>query len=81
MKFLFKYGDPLPPYNRVDISHQVFNIYHYFANHNEAEIVVDMKHCASAIRVLKQFVERERIPLNFLTEVCNVLCECSKLKI
>ena len=73
MKVLFKYGDALPPYNRVDISHRVFNIYHYFANHNEAEMAVDIKYCASAIKELKQFVERESIPLNYITEVSNFI--------
>lgn len=70
MTLLFKYGDPLPPHNRVDISHKVFNIPHYFPNHNEAEIVVGMKDCAPAIMELKVFVEEEGIPLNYVTEVC-----------
>lgn len=71
MKLLFKYGDPLPPYNRVDTSHRVFNIYHYFANHNEAELVVDIKLCASAIKELQNFIKMEKIPSNYVTEVCT----------
>ena len=69
MNVLFAYGDPLPPYNRVDTSHKVFNIPNYFPNHNEAELVVDIKHCAPAIKELKEFVQGNGIPLNYITEV------------
>lgn len=68
MKLLFK-QDPMQPHNRVDVSYRVFNIPFYFPTHNEAEFVVGMKDCASAIRELKRFVEREKIPLNYITEV------------
>ena len=74
MRLLFIYGDPLPPYNRVDVSHKVFNIPNYIPMHNEAELVVDVGDCAAAIRELKAFVVGENIPLNYLTEVTtNVL--------
>ena len=69
MNLLFKYGNPLPPYNRVDVSYKVFNIPSYFPNHNEAEVVLKLKDCVPAIRELKKFVEEENIPLNFITEV------------
>ena len=61
--------DPFPPYNRVDKSYRVLNIPHYFPVHNEGEVVVDMKDCATAIREQKKFVSEEGIPLNFVTEV------------
>lgn len=69
MTFLFRYGDTLPPYNRVDTSHKVFNIPHNFPIHNEAEMVVGIEDCAAAIQELKAFVEEERVPLNYITEV------------
>ena len=70
MRLLFKYGDPIRPTNRIDVSHRVFNIPNYFPNHNEAELVVGIEDCAPAIKELKVFVEEEHIPLNYITEVC-----------
>ena len=70
MKFIFNVlPDALPPYDRVDKSYRVFNIPHYFAVHNEGEVVVDRRDCASAIRELKRFVFEENTPLNYITEV------------
>ena len=73
MKFLFDViPDTIPSYDRVDKSYRVFNIPHYFAVHNEGELVVDIKDCASAIRELKRFVFEKDIPLNYITEVICV---------
>ena len=70
MKFIFGVlPDALPPYDRVDKSYRVFNIPHYFAVHNEGELVVDIKDCPTAIRELKRFVFEKNIPLNYITEV------------
>ena len=70
MNFIFHVlPDALPPYDRVDKSYRVFNIPHYFAVHNEGEVVVDVKDCAATIRELKRFVFEENIPLNYITEV------------
>lgn len=74
MTLLFRYGDALPPYNRVDTSYRVFNIPHNYPIHNEAEMVVGIEDCAPAIEELKAFVEVERVPLNYITEVCCVIC-------
>lgn len=70
MMLLFKHGDTFSPYNRVDVSHRVFNIPYYFPGHHESEMVVGIEHCAPGIKELKAFVEKEEIPLNYITEVC-----------
>ena len=70
MNFIFNVlPDTLPLYDRVDKSYRVFNIPHYFAVHNEGEVVVDIKDCAATIKELKRFVFEENIPLNYITEV------------
>ena len=69
MSFIFDYGDPLPPLNRVDKSYGVLNIPHQFPVHNEGELVVPIEKCADSIRELRKFVLEEKIPLNYLTEV------------
>ncbi len=76
MRLLFKYGDPLPPYNRVDTSFRIFNIPNYFPQHSESEVIVGIKDCAPAIKELKDYVEGESIPLNFITEVqYSIICK------
>ena len=73
MKLIFDVlPDALPPYDRIDKSYRVFNIPHYFPVHNEAEVVVDVKDCAAAIRELKRFVTDKDIPLNYITEVVTL---------
>ena len=79
MRFIFKFGDPLPAYNRVDVSHQVFNIPHHFPRHYETEVVVGIADCALAIMELQDLISEEQIPVNFLTEVsyhCLSFCLC-----
>lgn len=61
----------------LHISYRVFNIPHYFPVHNEAEVVVDINDCVTAIKMLKQVVDDFHIPLNYLTEVS---CDSNKLE-
>ena len=74
MKFLFGVlPDTLPPYDRIDKSYRVFNIPHYFPVHHESELILDIKDCAAAIREQRKFVFEKGIPLNYITEVGQVL--------
>lgn len=74
MKPIFYFGNLFPAYNRVDVSHNVFNVPHYIPRHHEAEMVVGITDCASAIMELQEFANEEHIPLNFITEVSWIYC-------
>ena len=76
ISFLTKYGGSIKPYNRVDVSHRVFNIPHYFPHHQETEVVVHVDQCGQAIRELQKFVYEEGIPLNYITEVRHTVYIC-----
>ena len=69
MKLLMKYGNPLPDYNRVDLSHNVFNLPHYIPRHHEAEVIVGIEDCSPAITELRALTLEEKMPVNFITEV------------
>ncbi len=61
--------EPFEPHNRVDVSHRVFNIPHYFPVHHESEVVVGIDDCAGALRELGRVVVEFDIPVNYGTEV------------
>ncbi len=70
-ELMFTYFLPTPPHDRVDKSHRVFNIPHYFPVHYEGEMVVDIQDCAATTLEIYRLVHEEKLPLNYVVEVCQ----------
>ncbi len=66
---MFTYIVPTPPHDRVDKSHLVFNIPHYFPIHYEGEIVVSVEDCPATVMEVHRLVHEEGLPLNYVVEV------------